>query len=59
MLVVVVVGDGNGDGAGLRGALHGVERDGATEGGKKDDFAACALDGANDIGGDGQVHGGA
>ena len=59
MLVVVVVGDGDSDGAGLRGSLHGIERDGAAEGGEKDDFAASGFDGVDDVGGDGQVHGGA
>ena len=59
VLVVVVVGDGDADGAGVGGALHGIERDGPPKVGQKDDFAAGALDGMDDVGGDGEIHGSA
>src|SRR5260370_15612598 len=59
VLVVVVVGDRDADGAGVGGALHGVERDGAAGGGEEDDLAAGALDRADNVGGDGEVDGGA
>src|SRR5262249_41972049 len=59
VLIVVVVGDGNSDGACVGSALHGVERDCAAERGKKDDLAAGGFDGTDDIGGDGQVDGSA
>ncbi len=58
VLVVVVVGDGDADGAGLGGSLHGVEGDGAAGGGEKDDFAVGGFDRVDDVGGDGEVHGG-
>src|SRR5580692_7185511 len=57
MLVVVVIGDGYGDGASVGGALHCIERDGAAEGRKEDDLAASALNSTDDIGGDGEVDG--
>lgn len=59
VLVVVEVGDRDGDGAGIGGALHGFEGDGAAHGGEEDDGSAGALDGVDDLGGDGEVHGGA
>ena len=57
VLVVVVIGDGYGDGASVGGALHCIERDGAAEGRKEDDLAASALNSTDDIGGDGEVDG--
>src|SRR5258708_1878339 len=59
VVVVILVGDGDADGAGVCGSFHGVEGDGAAGGGEKDDFAAGALDCVDDVGGDGQVDRGA
>src|ERR1700737_2785668 len=59
VLVVVVVGDGDADGWGVCGSLHGVERDGSAGGWQKDDFAAGGFDCFDDVGGDGEIHGGA
>src|SRR5260370_14066055 len=58
VLVVVVVGDGDADGTGVCGSFHGVERYGSAGRWQKDDFAAGALDGVDDVGGDGKVDGG-
>src|SRR5258708_24751094 len=53
MLVVVVVGDGDADGAGVGGSFHGVERDGAAGGGEEGDFAAGGLAAARYVAGGG------
>ena len=59
VLVIVVIGDGDADGAGVCGSCDGVRWDSATGIWQKDDVAAGALDGFDDVGGDGQVDGSA
>src|SRR5258707_7861527 len=59
VLVVIVVGDGDADGAGVCGSFHGVEGDGGAGSGEKDDFVAGALDCVDYVGCDGEVDRGA
>src|SRR6202034_241230 len=56
MLVVIVVSDGHGDGAGVRGSLHGSEGNAAAHGWQQDDRLVGAFDGGDDFLGDGQIH---
>src|ERR1700739_1736779 len=59
MLIVVVVGDGDCDGAGLSGTLHGAERNAAAHRGQQHHVAACAGYRLNYLLGNREIHGSA
>lgn len=59
VLVVVVVGDGNRDGAGVGGSLDRTQGNASAHGGPEDDFTSSTTNGCDHGLGDGQVHGSA
>jgi hypothetical protein len=59
MLVIVIVGDGNDNGAGAGGSLDGAQGNAAPHGGPEGDFPASTADGDDDGLSHGQIHGSA